>query len=296
MPIAITGASGLIGTELSRALTASGHDVLRLVRRPARDAAEVQWDPDKGYVDTERLAGVDAVVHLAGEPVGPARWTAARKRRIWESRVQGTRTLATALAAMNTPPPRLLSGSAVGYYGATGTTTADEESPAGSGFLAEVVTAWEKAAEPAQRAGISVAFPRTANVLARSGGLLGLPLPVFRLGLGARLGSGRQHMSWISLPDEVGAIRFLLDHPDLEGPFNLCAPNTVSNAEFTAAVAHAVNRPAVLAVPGFALRAVLAEFADEGVLVDQRAHPTRLERSGYVFDHPDLPTALRDLL
>ncbi|MBB4930795.1 hypothetical protein F4561_001615 [Lipingzhangella halophila] len=296
MSIAITGASGLVGTELSRSLTADGQDVLRFVRRPARDMAEVQWDPDKGYVDTERLSGVDAVVHLAGEPVGPARWTATRKRRIWDSRVRGTRTLATALAAMDTPPPRLLSGSAVGFYGATGPGPADEQAPAGSGFLADLVTAWEEAAAPARDAGISVAYLRSANVLARSGGLLGFSLPMFRLGLGARLGSGRQYMSWISLPDEVGAIRFLLDHPDLEGPFNLCAPNPVSNAAFTAAVARTVRRPAVLAVPGFALRAVLADFADEGVLIDQRAHPDRLRKAGYAFEHADLQAALRDLL
>ncbi|RNL81786.1 TIGR01777 family protein [Halostreptopolyspora alba] len=294
--MAITGASGLIGTQLGRSLTASGQDVLRFVRRPARDAAEVRWDPEGGYVDTERLTGVEAVVHLAGEPVGPARWTTARKRRIWDSRVRGTRTLATALAAMDAPPPRLLSGSAIGYYGNTGAATADERTPAGAGFLADLCVAWEGATEPAQRAGISVAHMRSANVLSASGGLLGFSLPAFRMGLGARLGSGQQHMSWISLPDEVGAIRFLLDHPDLQGPFNLCAPNPVSNAAFTAAVARAVRRPAVLAVPGFALRAALAEFADEGVLVDQSASPERLREAGYTFEHADLRAALRDLL
>ncbi|WP_046471370.1 TIGR01777 family oxidoreductase [Allosalinactinospora lopnorensis] len=296
MKVAITGASGLIGTALSRSLTTGGHEVLRFVRRPAQDLAEIRWDPSGGHVDTDRLTGVDAVVHLAGAPIGPARWTPAHKRRIRDSRARGTRTLATSLAAMDSPPPRLLSGSAVGYYGATGETAADEQSPAGSGFMADVVVDWESAAEPAERAGISVAYPRSGVVLARSGGLLGTALPMFRLGLGARLGSGKQSMSWISLADEVGALRFLLDHPDLKGPFNLCAPNPVSNAEYTAAVGRAVRRPAVLAVPGFALRAVLGGFADEAALIDQRVLPDRLLKAGYAFEHDDLRAALSDIL
>ncbi|WP_174549572.1 TIGR01777 family oxidoreductase [Nocardiopsis trehalosi] len=295
MRIAITGASGLIGTALSRSLTADGHDVLRFVRRPARDAAEIPWDPAGGTVDTRRLAGADAVVHLAGEPLGPARWTTARRRRILESRRRGTGALATALAGMDAPPPRLLSGSAVGYYGDTGDRTADEGSPRGGGFLAGVAEAWEGATRPAEDAGISVAHLRTGVVLAREGGLLGTVLPLFRLGLGGRLGSGRQYVSWVALADVVGAVRFLLERPDLTGPVNVCAPEPVTNAAYTAAVARAVHRPAVLAVPAFAMRAALGGFADEAALVSQRVRPERLLAAGYSFRHPDLAGVLSDI-
>ncbi|MFW5417240.1 TIGR01777 family oxidoreductase [Nocardiopsis sp. CNT-189] len=295
MKIAISGASGLIGSALGRALTEDGHEVVHLVRRPARTLAEARWDPVGGTVDTGPLSGADAVVHLAGAPLGPARWTRARKAAIRGSRVRGTRVLAEALARMDRPPARLVCGSAVGYYGDTGGEPVGEDGPHGTGFLADVVRDWEAAAAPAAEAGIPVAHSRTGVVLSASGGLLGTVLPLFRLGLGARLGSGAQYMSWISLDDEVAGLRFLVEHPEITGPVNLCAPEPVTNAAYTEAVARALRRPAVLAVPGFAIRAALGGFADEAALVDQRAVPDRLTAAGFSFRHPDIDSALADL-
>ncbi|GAA3734691.1 hypothetical protein HDA32_003887 [Spinactinospora alkalitolerans] len=296
MRIAITGASGLIGTALSRSLTDDGHDVLHLVRRPARTMAEVEWEPERGRVDLARMAGTEAVVHLAGAPIGPARWTRRHKRRIRDSRILGTRTLAARLASMETPPARLLSGSGIGFYGDTGTTVTTEEGPRGTGFLADLVAEWEAATEPAERAGVSVAHLRTGVVLARSGGLLGTVLPLFRAGLGGRLGDGRQYMSWIGLADQVAAIRFLLERPDITGPVNLSAPAPVRNADYTAALGRALGRPAVFAVPGFAMRAALGGFADEAALVSQRAVPQRLLAAGYSFRHGDVHSAISGIL
>ncbi|GAB3205526.1 TIGR01777 family oxidoreductase [Marinactinospora thermotolerans] len=296
MRIAITGASGLIGTALSRSLTAEGHDVLHLVRRPARTAAEIEWSPEEGRVDTERLAGVEAVVHLAGAPIGPARWTARHRHRVRESRLAGTRTIATVLAAMDTPPRRLLCGSAIGFYGDTGTRSVGEDGPRGTGFLADLVAEWEAQTDPAERAGIPVAHLRTGVVLDRAGGILGATLPLFRLGLGGRLGDGRQYLSWISLADEVGAIRFLLERPDITGPVNLTAPGPVPNAVYTSTLARALHRPALVRVPGALMRAALDGFAEEAVLVSQRVVPERLTASGYSFHHPDIAGALSDIV
>lgn len=296
MKIAITGASGLIGSELARSLTEDGHDVLHLVRREPTNSAEVKWDPVEGRVDTGRLLGVEAVVHLAGAPLGPARWTRKRKKLIRDSRIQGTRTLATALAAMDAPPARLVSGSAIGFYGDTGSTAVTEADPHGDGFLAEVVADWEAETAPAERVGVSVAHARTGVVLARAGGLLGATLPLYRLGLGGRLGSGRQFVSWISLADEVGALRFLLDRPDITGPVNLTAPEPVVNAHYSRELGRALRRPALLPAPGFAMRAALGGFADEAALVSQRVLPRRLLDAGYSFRHPRLRAALADLV
>jgi hypothetical protein len=290
MRIAITGASGLIGSALAADLAHDGHEVLRLVRRSARTAGEVAWDPMTGSVDRAALAGTDAVVHLAGAGVGDRRWTAAYKRQILDSRVQGTGAIASAVAALDPAPRVLVSASAVGYYGDTGDRAVDETAPRGEGFLAEVVEAWEAAAEPARAAGIRVVHPRTGLVVASGGGAWRRMLPIFRLGAGGRLGGGRQYWSFISLTDEVRALRHLIDG-DLAGPVNLTAPEPVTNAEATRALGHVLHRPAALPVPSLALKAVLGEFSIE-VLGSQRVVPTRLLASGFTFRHPTIDAAL----
>ncbi|MFL6054186.1 MAG: TIGR01777 family oxidoreductase [Actinoallomurus sp.] len=294
MQIAITGSTGLIGSALVRALRDEGRTVIRLVRRrPAADD-EVHWDPF-GEVDTASLEGVDAVVHLAGASIGGRRWNSCYQQEIHDSRVEGTRTLCRALAAIDHPPSVLVSASAAGYYGDTGDRTVDESSPSGGGFLAGVCREWEAATAPAAEAGIRVVIPRTGIVLASEGGALGRTLPLFRAGLGGRLGNGRQWMSWISLADEVAALRFLIDG-SLEGPVNLTAPEPVTNAAYTAAIGRALHRPALFAAPPAALRLVLGGLADEGVLVSQRILPARLTAAGFGFRHPDVETALADIL
>lgn len=294
MQIAITGSTGLIGKALVRALRDEGLTVIRLVRRPAAADDEVRWDPF-GEVAAGALEGVDAVVHLAGAGVGDHRWTETYKRQIHDSRVEGTRTLARALARLDRRPAVFVSGSAVGYYGDTGDVAVDESAPPGEGFLAGLCRDWEEAAGPAVDAGIRVVHPRTGLVLAREGGLLAKMLPLFRLGLGGRLGGGEQWMSWISLTDQVAALCHLI-YGGLEGPVNLTAPEPVTNAEFTAAVGRALRRPAPFAVPASLLRLALGQFADEGALVSQRIIPGRLAEAGFTFRHPDLDTALGTLL
>lgn len=283
MRIAITGATGLIGTALSTSLRADGHEVLALVRRKAHSPSEISWNPATGELDAASLQGVDAVVHLAGVGVGDRRWNDAHKRAVLESRVQGTATIARAVVAAGVPV--LISGSAIGYYGETGNAAVEESSGRGTGFLADVVAAWEDAAQPAIDAGVRVAFIRTGLVAAKQGGAFGKMLPLFKLGLGGPLGSGRQYWSAISLHDEVRAIRFLIDH-SLFGAFNLTAPTPVTNREFTRALGAALHRPAILPVPGFALRIVVGEFASE-ILGSQRVLPKRLLESGFHFDHAD---------
>jgi uncharacterized protein (TIGR01777 family) len=293
--VAVTGASGLIGSRLVPALEADGHEVLRLVRRTPRRADEHRWDPQHRRIDPALLADVDVVVHLAGVGVADHRWNARHKRAVLESRVDGTATISRALAdaavADPTRPRVLLSGSAVGYYGDTGDRVVDETAPAGADFLAQVCVAWEAATAPAVEAGVRVAMLRTGLVLG-SGGLLARMLPIFRLGVGGRLGSGRQYQPWISLTDEVDAIRFLVTAP-VSGPVNLTAPTPVTNTEFTAELGRVLHRPAVLPVPGPALWVVLGEFARVGVLAGQRAVPAVLTAAGFSFTHRDLESALR---
>ncbi|MGW7491442.1 TIGR01777 family oxidoreductase [Streptomyces sp. NPDC054786] len=292
MRIAITGSTGLIGTALVRSLRSDGHDVVRLVRRAPTAADEVRWDPKQQEVDTAGLAGCGAVVHLAGAGVGDHRWTAAYKQEIRDSRVLGTRALASALAAMDDPPGVFVCGSAIGYYGDTGDRRTDESAPAGRGFLPELCVAWEDAAKPAQDAGIRTAFARTGLVVARSGGAWGRLFPVFRLGLGGRLGDGSQYWSFISLEDHIGALRHLIDTEGLTGPVNLTAPEPVTNREVTAVMGHVLHRPTLFSVPAPVLRAALGEFAGD-VLGSQRIIPQRLLDSGFAFAHPRIIEAIR---
>jgi uncharacterized protein (TIGR01777 family) len=291
MKVAVTGSSGLIGTPLVRALIADGHEVLRLVRRTPRTADEHRWEPAVRRIPPGLLDDVDAVVNLAGVGVSDRRWTARHKEQVLQSRVDSTSTISQALALAAPGRERvLLSGSAVGWYGDTGERVVAEDAPAGDDFLARVCVQWEAATAPAAAAGVRVATLRTGLVLAR-GGLLGRLAPLFKLGLGGKLGSGRQYMPWIGLQDEVDAIRFLLTAP-VSGPVNLTAPAPVTNAEFTATLAAAVHRPALLTVPGIALQAVLGEFAQVGVLAGQRAVPAALQAAGFTFGQPELRTAL----
>lgn len=289
--IAVTGSSGLIGAALVRSLRADGHEVVRLVRRPARAGDEIEWDPARGHVDTAGLEGCDAVVHLAGAGVGERRWTEAYKREIRDSRVLGTAAIARAVASLDTPPKVLLCGTALGYYGDTGTRAVDETAPAGDGFLPSVCVEWEAAAAAAEEAGIRVAYARTGLVVAREGGAWGRLFPLFRAGLGGRLGNGEQYWSFISLHDEVAALRHILDTESLAGPVNLTAPDPVTNREVTAAMARVLRRPAFLHVPAPALRIALGDFAAD-VLGSQRVVPSRLLDSGFRFAFPTIDTAI----
>jgi uncharacterized protein (TIGR01777 family) len=294
--IAVSGASGLIGSALVPALRADGHEVLRLVRRTPRTADEHRWDPHHRRIAPELLADVDAVVNLAGTPIRPRPWTPGYKRQLLTSRLDSTETLSEALAAAAAADPDrrrvLLSGSAVGYYGDTGDRPIDEQASPGTDFLAGLCARWEAATAPAAEAGVRVALLRSGLVIGRGAMLMRILGLVFRAGLGGRLGSGRQYWPWISLSDEVGAIRHLLS-ADVSGPVNLTAPRPVTNAEFTRELGRAVGRPTLLRVPRFALSLVLGEFARSSVLAGQQALPAKLEKSGYRFVHTELGTALR---
>lgn len=290
--ILVSGSTGLIGGRLVPTLEAAGHQVRRLVRSPGI-TGQVYWDPGRDTLDSRGLEGVDAVVHLAGEPLASRRWSPSQRRRILDSRVVGTRLLSSAVSELRSPPKVMVSGSAIGWYGDRGDEQLSEESPPGEGFLAEVCAAWEASATPAAAAGTRVVNLRSGVVLSRSGGALARQLPLFRLGLGGRLGSGRQVTSWISLEDEVGAIVHCLESEALEGPVNATAPAPVTNAELTRALARQLNRPALIPVPRIALYAALGpEMARQVALVSQRVMPTRLLATGYRFRHPDIDSAL----
>jgi uncharacterized protein len=268
--------------------------VVQVVRDPSR--AGVVWDPEGGTIDAAALEGVDAVVNLAGEPIGARRWSDEQKRRILDSRVQGTGLLARTLAALDRPPAVLVSGSAVGFYGDRGDEVLHESSPPGDDFLSEVVQAWEAAADPAEEAGIRVPRIRTGIVLDADEGALAKMLPLFRFGLGGRFGSGRQWWSWISIVDEVRAIRFLIDG-DVRGPVNLVAPSPVTNGELAKALGRVMRRPALLPVPSFGPKLLLGgELADALLFSGQRAEPQVLTAAGFEFRHPDIDAALRAVL
>lgn len=296
MKIAVSGASGLIGSALVPALQAAGHDVVRLVRHEPTAGGDVRWDPAKGVLDPAALAGVDGAINLSGAGISGRRWTATYRRKLLDSRVESTTLLANTLAALSPTPKVLLSASAIGFYGDTGDTTLDENGRRGEGFLAELVAEWEACTAAAEDAGIRVCHLRTGIVQARRGGALKLQLPIFKLGLGGRLGTGRQYTSWISIDDEIAAIVFLLTAGQIHGPVNLVAPHPVTNREFTKTLARAVHRPAVAVVPAIALRAALDGFADEGLLIGQRLRPRVLTDAGFTFRHRELAGALAHLL
>ena len=293
MKIAVTGSSGLIGTAFADAARRDGDELIRLVRRPPRGPGEVSWDPAaaRGGIAPPARAGVDAVLNLAGAPIAAGRWTQARKAELRASRITATEGLVSALTVMDKPPAALLSGSAIGWYSDTGGREVDESAPAGTGFLAELVKDWEAAAGPASDAGVRVVDLRTGIVLSRQGGMLGRLAPLFRLGLGARIGPGTQFISWITLTDHVRALRYLLANPGIEGPVNLTAPGPVTNAEFTAALAAALGRPALLRAPAAVLRAALGELSTD-LLASARVLPHRLLEAGFTFRHADMASGL----
>ena len=296
MDVVVSGSSGLIGSALKEALQSAGHRVVAMSRSKTGGEA-IHWDPAAGVIDAGGLEGVGAVVHLAGEGIGNKRWNEDQKAKIRDSRVRGTTLLAETLAKLAQPPQVLLSGSAVGFYGNRGDEVLTETSRPGDGFLADLCVAWEEAATPAREAGIRVSHLRTGIVLSGGGGALPKMLTPFKLGVGGKLGSGKQWMSWISLEDEVGAIVHLLGGDAPAGPVNLTAPNPVPNADFTKALGKALGRPTVLPAPKFGLKTILGgEMAEELLLFSQRALPTRLLDSGYTFRHPGLDDALRSAL
>ncbi|WP_441957240.1 TIGR01777 family oxidoreductase [Mycolicibacterium houstonense] len=288
--IAIAGSSGLIGSALVTALRAADRRVLRIVRRAPSNGDELFWNPDTGEFDAGALRGVDAVVNLCGVGVGDKRWSGAFKQSLRDSRIGPTEVLAGAVADAGVPV--LINASAVGYYGDTRDRVTDESAPEGTGFLARLCADWEAATAPAVAAGARVVMLRTGLVMGPSGGMLSRLKPLFSLGLGARLGNGRQYIPWISLEDEIRAVLFAMSAESLSGPVNLTGPAPVTNAEFTAALGRALNRPTPAIVPGFVLRTLLGEIADEGLLVGQRAIPAALERAGFTFHHNTVGEAL----
>lgn len=295
MNILVSGASGLIGSALVPALAARGHQVRRLVRDDAGED-DVLWRPERGEIDGARLAGFDAVVHLAGENIADGRWTAEKKRRIVESRCKGTRLLCEALARLPAPPKTLACASAVGFYGSRADEWLDEESAVGSGFLAEGCREWEAATRPAIERGIRVVHLRTGFVLSARGGGLARMLVPFRLGIGGVLGSGKQWMSWVAVDDVVGAIDHVLATEGVRGPVNVVAPEPVTNATFTKTLGRVLGRPTILPMPAFAAHLAFGEVADELLLASQRVAPRRLIASGYRFAWPSLEPALQHLL
>ncbi|MBT2487167.1 TIGR01777 family oxidoreductase [Streptomyces sp. ISL-96] len=297
MRIAVTGSTGLIGTALVRSLRADGHQVVRLVRRAASSREEVTWDPKRRAVKAtaDGLAGCEAVVHLAGAGVGDHRWTETYKKEIRDSRVLGTAAIAETLASLDAPPKVFVCGSAIGFYGDTGERAVDEAAPPGEGFLPSVCVEWEEAAAPAQEAGVRTVFARTGLVVAREGGAWGRLFPLFRAGLGGRLGSGRQYWSYISMHDHIAALRHLIDTESLSGPVNLTAPQPVTNREVTEAMGRLLKRPTLFTVPAPALRLALGELSAD-VLGSQRVLPRRLEESGFAFAFPGIDDTLRAAL
>lgn len=297
MRILVTGSTGMVGSALVARLRAEGHKVVRMTRvgGPVTDD-HVFWDPAAGVIDVGALAGIDAVVHLAGENIADGRWTAAKKERIRRSRVEGTRLLANALASLQQRPRTMVSASAIGYYGDRGDEIMTERSPSGKGFLAEVCKDWEEATVAASKAGIRVCNLRIGVVLSREGGALSKMLPPFQIGAGGRLGSGKQWMSWIALEDVVGSIVHCLHNSSISCAVNAVAPNPVTNQQFTNALGAALHRPTVMPVPSMAMHLLLGEMADELLLSSTRVAPSVLVTSAYKFEYPELSQLLATLI
>lgn len=296
MKIAITGASGLVGSGLMHYLKALGHELYPLVRKIGNNShRDIYWNFAAGEIDSGALEGLDAVIHLAGENL-TGYWTRAKKERILSSRRDGTRFLAEAVAGLKNPPRVFVSASAIGFYGDRGDIQLDESTPLGRGFLADVCAEWEAAAEPARQAGIRVVHPRFGIILDKNGGALAKLLPLLRWGLGGKLGRGHQYWSWITMQDVHRGLAFVLEQPQLSGAFNFTAPAPVSNAVFTKEAARLLHRPAFFTVPAFVLRTVMGEMAQEMLLNSARVVPGRLLEAGFQFEHPDLGTALEEIL
>ncbi len=301
MKVIVTGSTGLVGRALVRSLLADGHEVTRLVRGDAQGfrapgTAAVHWDPERGELDAQALEGHDAAVHLAGENIGEGRWDDEKKRRIIESRVKGTTLLAGTLAGLSAKPRVLVSASATGFYGDRGAEVLREESASGSNFVSEVCREWEKGTLQASQAGIRVVHLRIGVVLDGEGGALPRMLTPFKLGLGGKVGSGSQYMSWITLEDLIAIMRRAIEDERLRGPVNAVAPGAVTNAEFTKALGSALGRPTIFAVPAFAARLAFGETADELLLASTRVEPARLKEAGFEFRHPEIEGALRSVL
>ena len=299
MNILISGASGFIGSELVRLLTEQGQNVLSLHRNVENVEQVPFWDIEQEVIQLnteEKQEQIDVVIHLAGENIAKGCWTAKKKERIWQSRVKGTRLLAEFFAAATYRPRLMICASAIGFYGDRGQEKLVEHSPQGTGFLANVSHAWEEATQPAREAGIRVVHTRFGMVFSPNGGALAKMLPAFKMGLGGSLGNGSQYMSWISLQDAVQAINYIIQQEDIEGPINLVAPHPVTNWQFTKALGKALHRPTFLPIPKFFPSLFLGEMAKELLFASTRVYPERLEKSGYVFTHPDLDIALPELL
>jgi uncharacterized protein (TIGR01777 family) len=292
MKIAIAGASGLVGAAVSPELEAEGHDIVRLVRNSAR-TGEIEWHPNQDSIDPGHLEGFDAIINLAGENVSEGRWTDEKKKKIHDSRVHGTHLLSEAIAKLITKPRCFLCASATGIYGDRGDETLDEQSESGGGFLAGVCREWEKATEPAHRAGVRVVNLRFGPILARAGGMLEKMLTPFKMGLGGKIGSGKQYISWVGLEDSIGAMKLALTDESIRGPLNVVSPTPVTNERFTRALGEVLSRPTVMAMPAFAARLAFGEMADEMLLVSQKVIPKKLQAAGFQFQYSDLDSALQ---
>jgi uncharacterized protein len=292
MKIAIAGASGMVGAAISPQLETDGHDVVRLVRNSPK-AGEIEWHPNQDSIDPAKLEGFEAIINLAGENVAEGRWTEDKKKKIHDSRVHGTHLISEAIAKLTTKPRCFLCASATGIYGDRGDETLVEQSESGGGFLAGVCREWEKATEPAHRAGVRVVNLRFGPILARAGGMLEKMLTPFKMGLGGKIGSGKQYISWIGIEDAIAAMKFALHDESIRGPLNVVSPAPVTNERFTRALGEVLSRPTVMAMPAFAARLAFGEMADEMLLVSQKVLPKKLQAAGFQFEYSDLETALQ---